>query len=120
MHELSVALSLVEAASEKAAALGNVPVVALHVRLGPLSGVVREALLFSFDLAAEGTPVAGARLVVEDVPIAAVCAACGEQEIASAQSLRCPVCAEPVFEVVRGRELELRALEVAEHDAAHP
>jgi hydrogenase nickel incorporation protein HypA/HybF len=55
VHELSIAVALVEMACEKAADLGDVRVDALHLRLGPLSGVVREALVFSFDVAAEGT-----------------------------------------------------------------
>jgi Zn finger protein HypA/HybF involved in hydrogenase expression len=31
-----------------------------HAAQGPLSGVAKEALLFSFDLATEGTAIAGA------------------------------------------------------------
>ena len=115
MHELSIALSLIEGATEEAARLGNVRVEALHLRIGPLSGVVREALEFSFDLAAEGTPIAGARLAIEEVPVAVWCTACGaERELLSLQHFRCPVCDTSTPDVVRGRELELRALEVTE------
>ncbi|MGH2667919.1 MAG: hydrogenase/urease maturation nickel metallochaperone HypA, partial [bacterium] len=59
MHELSVALSLVEVACEQAAALG-IRVEALHMRVGVLAGVVKEALESSFDEAVAGTPLAGA------------------------------------------------------------
>lgn len=38
MHELSIAMALVEMASEKLETLGAVRVEALHLRLGPLSG----------------------------------------------------------------------------------
>ena len=115
MHELSIAVSLVEAACEKIEELGAVKVDALHLRLGPLSGVVKEALLFSFDLAAEGTAVEGARLEIEDVPLTVRCPRCGkERELPSPQRLRCPDCDVPTPEVVRGRELELVALEVTE------
>lgn len=120
VHELSIALSLVELASEEAGRLGDVRVEALHVRIGPLAGVVEEALRFSFDLAAEGSPVEGARLEIERVPLTIRCSRCdAERELASAQHLRCPVCAEPAHEIVRGRELELRALEVTDRAAAH-
>jgi Zn finger protein HypA/HybF involved in hydrogenase expression len=37
MRELSIALALVEMASEESARLGDVRVEALHVRIGPLS-----------------------------------------------------------------------------------
>jgi len=112
-------MSLVEVACEKAAELGGVRVEALRLRLGQLSGVVREALLFSFDLAAEGTPIQGARLEIEDVPVVVFCPGCSaERPLPSLQSFRCPVCGAPTPEVVHGRELELFALEVAGNAAA--
>ena len=115
MHELSIALSLVDAACEEAARLGDVRVEALHLRLGPLSGVVRQALEFSFEVAAEGTPIAGAQLRIQEVPVTVLCPLCGiERQLASVQHFRCPVCATPTPEVVHGRELELVALEVVE------
>src|SRR5262249_24681219 len=115
MHELSIALSLIDAATEKAAELGAVRVEALHVRLGSLSGVVRDALLFSFDLAAAGTPIEGARLEIEDIPVVVFCQNCKtEQELPGVQSFRCPVWDTPTPDVVRGRDLELAALEVTD------
>ena len=33
--------------------------------MGALSGVAMEALMFAFDAAADGTPIAGARLIIE-------------------------------------------------------
>jgi hydrogenase nickel incorporation protein HypA/HybF len=120
VHELSIAVSLVELASEEAGRLGDVRVEALHVRIGPLAGVVEEALRFSFDLAAEGTAIDGARLEIERVPLTIRCSRCkAERELPSAQHLRCPACAEPAQDIVRGRELELRALEVTDRAAAH-
>jgi hydrogenase nickel incorporation protein HypA/HybF len=66
MHELSIALSIVEMASEQAAQR-SVEISAIHIRVGELSGVVKEALLFCYPLACEGTPLEGSKLVVQDV-----------------------------------------------------
>ena len=113
MHELSVALSLVEAACEKAEALGDVRVEAVCVRIGPLAGIVKDALSFCFEAATQGTAIEGARLDIEDVPLTVFCRRCSDQrDLSSAQHLRCPVCGEPTPEVTHGRELELAALEV--------
>jgi len=68
MHELSIALSIVEIASEEAVRQAAAKVEAVHLRLGKLSGVAKEALLFSWDLACRETPVEGARLAIEEVP----------------------------------------------------
>lgn len=120
MHELSIALSLVEAASEKAESLGCARVEALHVRVGPLSGVVKDALLFCFDVAAQGSAVEGARLEIEEVPLVALCPQCAvERQLAGPWSLRCPVCATPVPALVSGKELELVALEVEDEATAN-
>ncbi len=119
MHELSIALSLVDAACEVAARLGQVRVEALHVRLGALSGVVKEALQFSFDMAVKDTPLEGARLEIEDVRVTGRCAQCAaERTVDSPFSLQCPVCGGVLTDLVHGREMELTALEVIDVDTA--
>jgi hydrogenase nickel incorporation protein HypA/HybF len=68
VHELSIAMSLVELACEEKERRQLPQVQAVHLRLGLLSGVVREALVFSFDVASEGTSIEGAALKVEEMP----------------------------------------------------
>jgi len=67
MHELSIAMSIADAAEEEAAKHAGSRVCAVHLRLGKLSGVVKDALLFSWDASCDGTSLTGARLVVEEV-----------------------------------------------------
>jgi hydrogenase nickel incorporation protein HypA/HybF len=113
MHELSIALSILDIAEEESACRGDAAVVAIHLRLGPLSGVIKEALLSAFDLAREESAVANARLMIEEVPIVVFCPACAaEQDVASMQELLCPICGAAPSRVVTGRELEVVALEV--------
>src|SRR5947209_1077287 len=93
MHELSIALSIIDLAAEAAERHGGGRVAAIHLKLGPLSGVVREALVWAYDLAREGTPLHQAELVVAEVPLLAFCHACAaERALASPQELCCPVC----------------------------
>ncbi len=68
MHELSIAMSIVEIASEEAERQGDGPVESVHLKLGRESGVVRDALAFSWTLACDGTRVEGAELIVEEQP----------------------------------------------------
>jgi hydrogenase nickel incorporation protein HypA/HybF len=60
MHELSIALSILDVATEEAARRSG-RVLAVHLKLGPLAGVVKEALLSAYDLAREGTPLGPSR-----------------------------------------------------------
>jgi hydrogenase nickel incorporation protein HypA/HybF len=112
MHELSIALSIVDMAAEEAQRR-EVRVCGVHLRLGPLSGVVKQALLSAYELAREGSPLADARLVIEEVPVLAHCPACrATRAVVSVQQLVCAECGTPTPEVVSGRELEMVALEV--------
>ena len=113
MHELSIAMSMVEMATEEAARQGDVQVTALHLRLGQLSGVVKEALMFSWEVACEGTPLAGSQLLIEETAIVAYCSVCQKERIIeSIQKLFCPVCYTPTSDVRQGKELEVVALEI--------
>jgi len=68
MHELSIAVNIVDIACEEAERQGDSRVDAVYLNLGVLSGVVKEALQFSWELACEGSRIAGARLEIRDVP----------------------------------------------------
>jgi len=113
VHELSIALSIIEGAQEEAERQGNAQIEAVYLRLGPLAGVVREALTFAYDLACEGTALHGSRLVIVDVPITFFCAECAvERTPISVQNMSCPVCGTPAAQVLTGAELEICALEL--------
>jgi hydrogenase nickel incorporation protein HypA/HybF len=111
MHELSIAMSIVDMALGEAERR-QVQISAVHLKLGPLSGVVKEALLSSYEMACYDTPLKDSRLVIEVVPIVVYCSKCqAERTLSSMQWFCCPECATPTPEVVHGKELEVVALE---------
>ena len=112
MHELSVALSILEFAEEEAVRRGAT-IEAVYVKIGALSGIVKKALLSAYDLARENTPLCECRLVIEEVPIVIHCLACNaDRLIPSAQRLCCPTCETPASEVIQGKELQVVGLEL--------
>jgi hydrogenase nickel incorporation protein HypA/HybF len=114
MHELSIAISIVELAEEEAERRG-VQVNAVHLKLGALSGVVKDALLSCYEMACEGTALQGSRLLVEDVPVVIFCPRCRAQRpLSSMQLFCCSECGTPCSEIVQGKELEVVALEIQE------
>jgi hydrogenase nickel incorporation protein HypA/HybF len=115
MHELSIALSILDVVEEEMQQRNGAQIAAIHVRLGPLSGVVKEALLSAYELAREQTSLARSRLIFEDVPIAVFCTRCqAERPVHSVQQFRCAECDTPATELRSGRELEVAALELEE------
>jgi hydrogenase nickel incorporation protein HypA/HybF len=114
MHELSIAMSIVELAEEEAERRG-VHINAVHLKLGALSGVVKEALLSSYEMACADTPLQGSQLIVEDMPVIVFCAQCKDmRQLESVQLFQCPECGTPTMDVRQGKELEVFALEVEE------
>lgn len=112
MHELSIAMSIVDLAQEEAEQRG-VQVTGVRVKLGALSGVVKDALMASYEMACFETPLQGSRLVVEEVPVIALCPTCETQRaISSVQLFCCEVCGTPVSEIVQGKEMQVVALEI--------
>ena len=115
MHELSIAMSILDVVEEEMERHSGSRVEAIHVRVGELSGVVKDALLAAYELAREQTPFAGARLVFEEVPVLIYCAKCqAERPVHSVQNICCLECDTPATEILRGRELQLAALELEE------
>jgi hydrogenase nickel incorporation protein HypA/HybF len=113
MHELSIAMSIIEGAAQEALRRGGAQVHAVHLKLGPLSGVVKDALLFSYGLACEGTLLEGSQLLIEEVPVVVYCPNCEtEKTLNSIQRFCCPTCGTLTPGVVSGRELELVAIEI--------
>jgi hydrogenase nickel incorporation protein HypA/HybF len=110
VHELSITQSLVDAVVEHTA---GAPVVAVRVKVGRLSGVVPDAMRFCFELVTDGTPLAGARLDIEEPVGRGRCRSCAAEFELRDLVLLCP-CGSADVEVVTGRELAVGSVEVGE------
>jgi hydrogenase nickel incorporation protein HypA/HybF len=114
LHELSIAMSIVDMAEEEAQAR-SATIAAVHLRLGLLSGVVKEALLSCYGMACAGTRLEGSDLLIEEIPVEIFCERChAARVLSSMQWFCCPECGTPSSAVVHGKELEVSALEIEE------
>jgi hydrogenase nickel incorporation protein HypA/HybF len=118
MHELSLAMSIVETVTESLADYPGATVKEVRLRVGALAAVEEESLQFCFGVATEGSPVAGARLLVNRLPVILHCTPCGKDvELAGVQTFRCPVCGTQASGIRQGRELEIESIEIDEKEA---
>ena len=108
MHELAITQGVVDAVTERT---GQAKVAAVTVRVGRLSGVIPDAMRFCFDLVTEQTPLAGARLLIEEPEGRARCRGCGDDFVLPDLILLCP-CGSADVEVTAGRELAVASVEV--------
>jgi len=114
MHELSIVLSIIDEIGDESEARGLHDVEVVHLKVGVFSGVDRDALLFAWELACEGTPLERSHLDIETVPLVIYCANCRQNLTPpSLYQLCCPECETPSESIVTGRELEVVSLEVA-------
>jgi hydrogenase nickel incorporation protein HypA/HybF len=114
MHELSIAISMIDQIIAELESRGGLDVEAVHMKLGVFSGVDKEALLFAYEIASDGTPLQGTRLVIETVPLVIYCSVCQKNRTPpSAYQLSCPECQSPAQQIISGREIEVDSLEVA-------
>lgn len=76
--------------------------------------MVTQALASAYKLARERTSFEKTELIIEDVPVVVYCPNCqAERNAQSPEWFTCPVCNAATCEIVSGRELEVRALELA-------
>ncbi len=113
MHEVSIALSLLERIVEECEKNGYSKVVAVTVDVGRASGIMPDALSFSFEALKTDTRASEAILTINDVAIKALCNNCGSEfSTEDAYVFMCPHCSSNSFTMLSGRELNITEIEV--------
>ena len=109
MHELAIAESVVDTVTQR---LPGAEVTCVRLEIGALSGVVPDSIRFCFDLATEGTPLAGAALEITEPPARCRCRACGAEFQPDTPIVLCP-CGSADVAVLAGEELKILSVQVA-------
>lgn len=112
MHELSIALNIVDGVLEELKRqTGQVD--AVHLKVGRLSGVDKDALVFSYSVACQDTAIAKSRLMIEEIDVTIFCTACrAERPTRDFPFLICAECGASAERIVHGEELEITAMEM--------
>ncbi len=109
MHELAIIEGVLDTVTAR---LGDAKITCMRLEIGALSGVVEDALRFSFDLATEGTTLQGASLEITQVPGRCRCRACGTEFSPDGMIMLCP-CGSADAEVLAGQDLTIASVKVA-------
>jgi hydrogenase nickel incorporation protein HypA/HybF len=112
MHELSIAVSIVELAEEEARKADAVLISKVEVEIGTLAGIEQEALLFAWDSVIQGTMAQGSALVIHSIQAEAHCLECGKDFPAEHFFVQCPYCNSFRYQITRGKELRVSSLMV--------
>jgi len=114
MHELAIAQGVLTIVEREAGRRDSALVEKIKIRLGEFTGVVKEALQFSFDVLKQGTVAEQADLTIEIVPLRKSCSRCDIEILSPGDySFLCPTCGDPV-EIVSGREMQIEYIDLSD------
>ena len=115
MHEMGIALHIIEiATSALPPGENDLQIEAVNIKVGKLTAVIPQSLRFCFNVVTSDTPLAGARLEIEEVPVVVHCTDCDLETTIDEPPFVCGTCGNGAIDIVAGRELMVTSLEVAD------
>ena len=112
---MGIALQIVEIASSSIPPdLGEVRIARVNLKVGKLAAIVPESLRFCFSVATKDTPLDGAELAIEELPVLARCNDCDTKWTITEPVFKCENCDSGSLEILSGRELDIESIEIAE------
>jgi len=110
MHEFSIAVNIVEIATENARKENARVVKEIDIEVGELSGVVADALEFCMEAAVKDTLMEGAKWNIIDIPGRGRCRSCSYEFGINDLYTVCPKCNSPAPEIFQGKELRVKSI----------
>lgn len=108
MHELGIAVQVVDVVTERAA---GARILRVQLAVGALTAVLPDALEFCFDVVTRGTQAEGASLEIVARPARAECRTCDATVLLDKPFGRC-ACGSSDLRWLSGEELEIVEMEV--------
>lgn len=110
MHELSIALSILELAQKEAQSHHAQRVTEIEIEVGKLSGVDTEALSFVLESVVRNTELEGCRVLIHPLEGKCRCNQCGQEYFIRELPEICPSCGSCDRTLIAGKELKLKSL----------
>jgi hydrogenase nickel incorporation protein HypA/HybF len=112
MHELSIAMNIIDIASEQAK-ISNLSVIdEIEIEIGTLSGVEIDALKFAMEIATKRTILENSKTIITEIPGQARCLICSKEFEIDSFYAQCPECKQFNFQIIQGQELRVKSLNV--------
>lgn len=120
MHERSIVRQLLKQVAAVMLEHQSVRVTAVRISVGDFSGVEAELLQTAFHDMSANSPVEGAELLLDTVPLEAICDVCGCEFAVEQFNFLCPACESQQVRILRGEDLMLESvtLEDIRHEQA--
>lgn len=117
MHEMGIITQIVKIATSSIPDdMENAQVERVNMKVGRLSAVVVESLRFWFEIVARDTPLSGAELNIEEIPVVVRCNKCNKEWTVDRPVFICKECNGGSIEILSGRELDIVSIEMANNE----
>lgn len=113
MHEVALAERALQIALTAAEKNGGGQITKVRLLIGKASCVEPETFCFAFEIAARHTLAQGCEINIEQVPLRLRCRECGSEHEGELLA-PCPVCQAMGLELLQGRELQVKSIDVQE------
>ncbi|HOX24315.1 MAG TPA: hydrogenase maturation nickel metallochaperone HypA [Candidatus Krumholzibacteria bacterium] len=120
MHELAVTQGILDLVLDAARREGGGRVTAIDLVVGELASIVDDSVQFYWDLIAEDTPAAGARLRFRRVPLQFECRSCRALFERKGDVFACPACGHDGVRVAAGDELRVESFDLEDDVPREP
>lgn len=110
MHELSIAMNIVEIVEEKLASIEIKQASELELDIGTSSGVIVEALRFALEEAVKSSVLENARIIINEIPSRSQCLSCRHEFIPEDIITPCPKCGHLYADVISGKEMTIKTI----------
>jgi hydrogenase nickel incorporation protein HypA/HybF len=111
MHEMSIALGIVDIAKKEAKKAQVSSFSAIDLEIGTLAGIEFDSLDFVWDAAVKDTPLEHAKKTVHKINAKAQCNDCDHLFDLDNMHDTCPKCGSFFKVVIQGKELRVKSLE---------
>lgn len=118
MHELAVAQSIMEKVLAVVESETPGRISAIHLRIGRLTDIAPDALHFGFAALTRDTILAETSLFIESVAIRGMCRSCRQEFTVEEYRFICPRCGAHSVDMIRGDELEIASIEIANAESS--
>ncbi|GAB4291754.1 MAG: hydrogenase maturation nickel metallochaperone HypA [Marinilabiliales bacterium] len=112
MHELSIALNIIEIVQEEAKKNNANTISEITLEIGTLSGVVEEALEFALEEAVKNTILENSSIKLIKKQAKAKCEKCGNVFETNDYYSVCPNCSHPYTDIIDGKELCIKKITI--------
>ena len=117
MHEMGIALQIIEIASASIPRSETpIQVEKVNLKVGKMAAIVSDSLHFCFEIAAKDSLLSGAVLHIEEVPVRARCKDCHDEWTIGEPVFQCPQCGSGQLDIISGRELNIESIEIADDE----